>query len=67
MKHISSDLKKTLKNTKICFSKLGYFTKFNYQSKQREVSIIYIDASNDANLKKVSKAVDILIKTFLKS
>lgn len=52
-----------MKGVSVDFKKLGYFTRFNKHTKQREITVIYLEIQENAHSYKIEKAVHLLLKT----
>lgn len=55
-----------LKGARITVSSLGYFSRFNYKSKQTEVSVIYLKVEKNSSFDQIIDASNIIIREFLK-
>jgi hypothetical protein len=66
MRGVRPKLQEALDHTALTFSKLKYFSRFNHQTKKREVSVIYLDIHEDEQFSKVVFATDFLIRGLLR-
>jgi hypothetical protein len=55
-----------LDHTVLTFPQLKYFSRYNHQTKRKEVSVIYLDIHEDGQFSKVIVATDILIRGLLR-
>lgn len=65
MKYLKKEVQDTLDYTTLSFSQLKYFTRFNHQTKRKEVSVIYAEIDRDEHYNKVVFATNILIRGLL--
>jgi hypothetical protein len=43
VRELNDEIKNIMKGVSVDFKKLGYFTRFNKSTKQREITVIYLE------------------------